>query len=84
MNKTVYVLEYYPIDLAECNGVFSTYEKAKQCFEEDYARCQDIWQKMEIGEDDEKNCLSASWHININGRITPAEAYICETNIDGY
>lgn len=63
----VYVLEYFPIDLADCNGVFTTYEKAKESFEEDCKRCANIWHNIDIEEavleEGKYPYLGACWEV---------------------
>lgn len=43
----VYVLEFSHPDLFDCNGVFSTFEKAKETFIKDCQRCTGIWRDFE-------------------------------------
>lgn len=36
--------------LSDCDGVFSTEEKANAQFQSSYARCNDIWKNMELAQ----------------------------------
>lgn len=47
----VYVVEFFPIEISDGNGVFSSYEKARAYFEKERERCSDIWEDFEIEEE---------------------------------
>lgn len=40
---SVWVVEYRNSNFSDCNGVFSTWEKATASVMEDVKRCSDIW-----------------------------------------
>lgn len=55
--QKVYVLEFSHSDLFDCQGVFSTFEKAKKAFTKDCQRCEGLWkdfryEKVEEAEND--------------------------------
>lgn len=79
--KKVWVLEYFPEDISDGNGVFSSYEKAKACFENDCNRCADIWDDivfMEVNNYNGTPSLYANWFID----NVEYAAYIYRTEID--
>lgn len=75
----VYVLEYFPISISDCNGVFSSFEKAKTCFAINYAHHSIIWKDLHITCPTDSTMMIADWLLNDNeiGR-----AFIYETEID--
>lgn len=49
----VWTLIFENIDFADCNGVFSTKEKAIDAFNQHCERCNDIWHNPTIAENSE-------------------------------
>ena len=47
-NKKIWVVEYGDADLFDCNGVFTSKEKALKSVNEDFKRCSDIWIDKEL------------------------------------
>lgn len=61
VGSKVWVVEYGYPDCADCNGVFSTREKALASIDADFERCKDFWFNRELVDDDDIN--SADWII---------------------
>ena len=59
VNEKVWVVEYDEPDFHDCNGVFSSREKALAHVIEDYARCNGDWTRLEV----EDNQLDNGWII---------------------
>lgn len=53
--KEIWVVEYNNIELCDCNGVFSTFEKAVSSVLEDAERCNNIWTNFHLSCDDFDN-----------------------------
>lgn len=54
--QKVYVLEFSHSDLFDCQGVFSTFEKANETFTKNWQHCEGLWKdfryvKVEETED---------------------------------
>ena len=51
---SIWVVEYENLNFSDCNGIFSTREKATASLMEDVKRCSDIWSnfKCEYFSDD--------------------------------
>lgn len=60
VGTAVWVVEYDYPDLKDCNGVFSTKEKALASINEDFERCKDIWRNRESIDEDE---IDSDWII---------------------
>lgn len=60
VGTAVWVVEYDYADLKDCNGVFSTKEKALASINADFERCKDIWLNRESMDEDE---IDSDWMI---------------------
>ena len=60
VGTAVWVVEYDYADLKDCNGVFSTKEKALASINADFERCKDIWLNRESMDEDE---IGSDWII---------------------
>lgn len=60
VGTAVWVVEYDYADLKDCNGVFSTKEKALASINADFERCKDIWCNRELMDEDE---IDSDWII---------------------
>lgn len=57
IGKEVWVKEYGSIEFRDCNGVFSSRDKAEESVWEDANRCSDIWKDMScVSEEDNFSC----------------------------
>lgn len=72
----VWVLRFDRV-CADCEGVYSTKEKAINAFETHAKRCHDIWKEIEIAEDSDN---FRTYEFVIGDEIVAADIYL--TTID--
>ena len=77
---SVWVVEYNNIELSDCNGIFSTLEKAISSVLKDAERCNDIWTNFHLSCDDrpDNNFLCYSFNCEELGEC---QAWIYESFI---
>lgn len=74
VGTAVWVVEYDYADLKDCNGVFSTKEKALASINADFERCKDIWLNRESMDEDEIDSDWIIWEFD----LVDYEAFLCE------
>lgn len=77
-NQKVWMLTFEG-DCSDCNGVFSTREKAKAALMSHYERCKDIWSlfSQEVEED-----TWETWSFKLPNNENLTGVLICECEID--
>ena len=64
IGTAVWVVEYDYPDLKDCNGVFSTKEKALASINTDFENYKDIWTNRELIDED-KNSDWITWEFDL-------------------
>ena len=65
VGTVVWVVEYDYADLKDCNGVFSTKEKALASINTDFENYKDIWRNRELIDEDEINSDWITWEFDL-------------------
>ena len=65
VGTAVWVVEYDYADLKDCNGVFSTKEKALASINTDFENYKDIWTNRELIDEDETNSDWITWEFDL-------------------
>ena len=65
VGTAVWVVEYDYVDLKDCNGVFSTKEKALASINADFENYKDIWTNRELIDEDEINSDWMTWEFDL-------------------
>lgn len=65
VGTAVWVVEYDYADLKDCNGIFSTKEKALASINADFERCKDIWFNRELMDEDEIGSDWTAWKFDL-------------------
>ena len=65
VGTAVWAVEYNYADLKDCNGVFSTKEKALASINADFENYKDIWTNRELIDEDEINSDWIIWEFDL-------------------
>ena len=74
VGTAVWVVEYDHADLKDCNGVFSTKEKALASIDADFERCKGIWLNRDIIDEDGIGSDWIIWEFD----LVDYEIFLCE------
>lgn len=74
VGTAVWVVEYDYADLKDCNGVFSTKEKALASINADFENYKDIWTNRESMDEDEIDSDWIIWEFD----LVDDELFLCE------
>lgn len=79
--ETIWLLTFDNIDFADCNGVFSTREKALDAFKTHCDRNPNLWSNPKVDEDS-GNWLALSFHYHDDYYDNEELCWIEEMEID--